>query len=153
MLSLATSFVLGYHGCEKEVGEDLLRGVPFKISDNDHDWLGPGVYFWEANPQRGLDWAVERTERKKYKTPFVIGAVIDLGSCFDLMSQRCINALQVAYKSLEATHNADPSLGPLPENAGGEDKLRRRLDCAVVRRGDVPVDVEIGGQALLTLSL
>lgn len=56
MHRLSSSFVLGYHGCDQSVGEALLRGEPFRISNNDYDWLGPGVYFWEANPERGLAW-------------------------------------------------------------------------------------------------
>ena len=59
MHSLSASFVLGYHGCDQAVGEGLLDGDDFKPSKNDYDWLGPGIYFWEANPQRGLDFARE----------------------------------------------------------------------------------------------
>jgi len=61
---LATSFILGYHGCDKSVGERILKGEPFKQSNNDYDWLGPGIYFWEANPTRGLDFARETKKRK-----------------------------------------------------------------------------------------
>lgn len=39
--------VLAYHGCDVQVAERLLRGEQFKKSQNDHDWLGEGVYFWE----------------------------------------------------------------------------------------------------------
>jgi hypothetical protein len=65
------------------VGERLLQGSPFKLSSNDYDWLGPGVYFWESNPLRGLEFAVESAKRKgaKVKHPFVVGAAIDLSLC------------------------------------------------------------------------
>jgi hypothetical protein len=81
--SLSTSFVLGYHGCDAEAGEKLLQNVPFQKSKNDYDWLGSGIYFWEANPNRALDWAHELGKRKRRKgsgtfRPFVVGAVIDL---------------------------------------------------------------------------
>lgn len=59
MHSLSTSFVLGYHGCDASVGERLLRNSPFKNSENSYDWLGHGIYFWESNPDRALDWARE----------------------------------------------------------------------------------------------
>ncbi len=39
--------VLAYHGCDAAVAERLLRGEPFRKSENDYDWLGAGVYFWE----------------------------------------------------------------------------------------------------------
>ena len=52
------SFVLGYHGCDRKVGEAVLAGKKeLKQSKNEHDWLGHGIYFWENNPQRALDWA------------------------------------------------------------------------------------------------
>jgi len=83
---LSSSFILGYHGCDLEVGERLLKGAAFKPSDNDYDWLGPGIYFWEANPRRALEFATETANRRGAGTskPFVIGAIIDLGLCLDL---------------------------------------------------------------------
>jgi len=48
--NLSASFVLGYQGCDKNVGEALLNGtVSFAANQNDRDWLGSGIYFWEAN--------------------------------------------------------------------------------------------------------
>jgi hypothetical protein len=44
---LTAGFVLAYHGCDLAVGERLLDGDAFKPSNNDYDWLGPGIYFWE----------------------------------------------------------------------------------------------------------
>ena len=54
----APSFVLGYHGCDSEVGERVLAGeMELKPSTNPYDWLGTGIYFWENNPGRALAWA------------------------------------------------------------------------------------------------
>jgi hypothetical protein len=129
MHRLTSSFVLGYHGCEEAVAEALLAGEPFKKSSNDYDWLGPGIYFWEANPQRGLDFAAEAFKRKRSaRKPAVVGAVIDLGLCLDLASQGSIEMLEEAYKSLKATMDATGEA--LPENVS----LLRKLDCAVVNR-------------------
>ena len=82
--------MLGYHGCDREVAEKLLSGTPFNASANDWDWLGSGVYFWEANPARGLQfaemlqrWRTE-TQLAPIKEPYVVGAVIELGFCLDL---------------------------------------------------------------------
>lgn len=54
--------LLGFHGYDEKLGEALLRGeikhlVP---SQNDYDWLGTGIYFWEGNPERALRFAQER---------------------------------------------------------------------------------------------
>jgi hypothetical protein len=126
---LSASFVLGYHGCDQDVAERLLAGEPFEQSHNDYDWLGWGVYFWEANPKRGLDFASEAMKRpgSKIKAPTVIGAVIDLGNCLDLMSAVGIDMVHAAYESLAATLRRAGQ--PLPTN---RDRFRRQLDCAVI---------------------
>ncbi len=131
MHQLATSFVLGYHGCEKAVGERILTGEPFKQSNNDYDWLGPGIYFWEANPVRGLDFAREARKRRtsNIKQPFVIGAVISLGLCLDLTTTAGVQQIRAAHSSLAefaAAANVE-----MPQNA--PDGLLRRLDCAVIQ--------------------
>lgn len=136
MHSLSTAFILGYHGCDRETGERLLQNEPFQPSTNDYDWLGPGIYFWEANPNRALDWARERAKRKKEKEgidvePFVVGSVIDLGFCLDLISSNGIQALEEAYRDFEAVMAASSVL--MPKNKGGDDLLFRRLDCAVIQ--------------------
>ena len=132
MHRLATSFVLGYHGCDEAVAEAVLAGKAFKQSQNDYDWLGPGVYFWEANPLRGLDFALEMVVRRPnlVKKPTVIGAVIDLGLCLDTTTKAATDMLAVAYQSL-LDSLADPATR-MPKN--GADLRMRRLDCAVVGR-------------------
>lgn len=111
-------------------GRAFDHGEPFRPSDNDYDWLGPGVYFWEANPRRGLDYARElsRLERGKDKvrSPAVVGAIIDLGLCLDLTTQTGIERVRRAHARLKQAHGA-----PLPRNS--KDRLRRNLDCAVIR--------------------
>ena len=129
MHRLSASFILGYHGCDQAVAEKLLAGNSFEKSQNDYDWLGGEIYFWEANPKRGLDFAAEAINRpgSKIKAPAVIGAVVDLGSCLDLMSAVGIDMVRAAYNSLSATFNAAGQ--ELPAN---RDRFRRQLDCAVI---------------------
>jgi len=132
MHALSSSFVLGYHGCDKKVGEKILAGEKFRPSENEYDWLGSGIYFWEANPKRGLEFARELIGRKKSKSkvadPFVIGAVIDLRLCLDLTTSAGIAVVRSAYESLEGfMKKADK---PIPIN--NNDGLRRNLDCAVI---------------------
>lgn len=132
MSRLATSFVLGYHGCDRNVGERAVAGdLALLQSERDYDWLGPGVYFWESDPRRALEWAASRYE----STPYVVGAVIDLRNCLDLQNREDLEFVRSAY---DAFAGVQQTAGlPLPENKsgrGGEpDKLRRYLDCAVIR--------------------
>lgn len=144
---LNTAFVLGYHGCDKTVGERLLAGEGCKQSENEYDWLGPGIYFWEGNPRRGLDFASElKILRRgpKIIEPFVIGAVIELGTCLDLTSASAVKQVRDAYDELMRI--LEKGGGPLPENS--QDLLRRNLDCAVIRHlhnvrernDDIPIE-------------
>lgn len=129
MHTLSSSFVLGYHGCDQAVANALLNGAEFKHSKNDYDWLGSGIYFWEANPKRGLDFAKEVENRTgKIAIPAVVGAVIELGLCLDLTTQAGIDQVKQSFDSLSKALKLSKS--PLPRNKSG--LLRRNLDCAVI---------------------
>lgn len=130
MHTLTASFILCYHGCDSSVAKKLLRGDKFKTSNNEYDWLGHGIYFWETNPKRGLEFARELKglKRANIKSPAVVGAVISLGLCLDLTTEAGIQQVSVAYKSLS---NIIAKTGdPFPENH--DDRMRRNLDCAVI---------------------
>lgn len=90
------AFVLGFHGCDAATGEAILRGeiTHLSASANDYDWLGNGIYFWEGNPARALQFATERAaggrnSKGKIADPFVLGAVINLRRCLNLADSRC----------------------------------------------------------------
>jgi len=127
---LTASFVLGYHGCDSDVAERLLDGEDFRPSTNDYDWLGHGIYFWEANPARGLEFAheVQAREPDTIRTAAVVGAVIDLGLCLDLTTTAGIQIVRETHTEYVRL-TTDAGL-PLPEN--NIDGLRRNLDCAVI---------------------
>jgi hypothetical protein len=97
----------GFHSCDKEVGIKVLNGKDtLKFSDNPWDWLGEGVYFWEQNPGRALEYANENSQNKQFnkipiKNPFVIGAIIDLGNCLNLVEAESLNILSAAYNGLK----------------------------------------------------
>jgi hypothetical protein len=132
---LSSCFVLGYHGCDRAVADKLLNGTPFNASDNGWDWLGTGVYFWEANPKRGLEFAQllarwRRGKANEITHPYVVGAVIDLGFCLDLLSSTGIEAVASVHQDFLA-YCKKANIAP-PENEGGRDSLFRKLDCAVI---------------------
>lgn len=123
--------ITGYHGCDARVAEHVLGGEPFKASNNDFDWLGRGVYFWEYGPDRALRFAEEQRRRGKVEVPVVLGARIRLGNCFDLLDTRFTDDLAAAYEPWAKRLRV---LGmKLPENGGGPpDRKLRRRDCAVL---------------------
>lgn len=130
MHKLSASFVLGYHGCDETVGERLLRNEAFRFSQNDYDWLGEGVYFWEANPLRGLQFAQEVAQResRRLKKPFVIGAILDLGYCLDLTTSSGLQMVREAYLAMSKTYKALNRVLPINR----PEQFKHPLDCAVL---------------------
>jgi hypothetical protein len=127
--------VLGFHGCDETVGRAIVAGdANLKPSKNTYDWLGHGVYFWEFNPARALSFAKERAKGKKGTTqvdrPFVVGAVIDLGHCLNLLDENGISVIKNGFKGMTAAFaEADKAI---PKNVPTDEPLRRDLDCAVI---------------------
>lgn len=143
---------MGYHGCDRRVAERVFSGKQqIKPSSNDYDWLGDGAYFWEHNARRAYEFACEVRDRprngnQRIKDPAVIGAIIDLGACLNLLDSRYIDMVRQAHDGLVKL-SAEARV-PLPKNSGGADLLVRKLDCAVIRflhasrrsGGDEPFD-------------
>lgn len=128
-------FVIGYHGLEKQLRDEVLAGKSsLKSSENDYDWLGKGIYFWEFGKERAMEWAEERQRKGRLKEPSVIGAVIHLGNCFDLLDVQYTKSLGAAYPEFEKVLISSGK--ELPENTpvapDDPDFLLRRGDCAVV---------------------
>jgi len=121
--------VVGYHGCRQDFAEALLLGKTpideWQKSQNAYDWLGEGIYFWEHSPHRALRWASERFVDQAA----VLGALIQLGSCFYLLDEANTSLLTASYP--EFTEYFAAAGEPLPVNKGTEKKLRE-LDCAVI---------------------
>lgn len=138
MYSTKPSYVFGFHGLDKKIACDILnQKAEFKLSNNDHDWLGYGVYFWENNYERAKQYAIEDMKRakSKIKEPFVLGAILDLGNCLDLLDQKNLYLLKVAYEKLK--EDLESQGLPLPKNSpfgkNDFDFKKRELDCAVIR--------------------
>jgi hypothetical protein len=101
-------------------------------SKNSWDWLADGIYFWEQNPHRAIEYAIEVAQgeqfnKVKIKTPFVLGAIIQLGNCLNLVESHSLSILDAAYKGLKKLY--EEAGKELPVNDGNN----RKLDCAVIR--------------------
>lgn len=134
MYSKLPNLILGFHGCDKTVCDKILnRNYLLTASENDYDWLGNGIYFWENNPSRALEYALELKKRGKIKNEAVIGAVIDLGYCLNLLESRYLHVVKYGYEIL--CKKLEISGRSIPENKFGGSKidlLLRYLDCAVI---------------------
>jgi hypothetical protein len=101
-------------------------------SNNSWDWLGNGIYFWEQNPLRALEYAEESSKHIQFNripvnTPFVLGAIIELGNCLNLVETQSLQILRTAYEGLQKIKEFTNE--KMPVNKGDN----RALDCAVIK--------------------
>jgi len=123
--------ILAYHGCDAQVAESVLAGQAFRPSENAYDWLGTGVYFWEFGADRALRFAEWQLSRGKVRSPAVVGAVLQLGRCFDLTDTKTTRELRAAFSIFKRAQRQ--ARQPLPKNRGPtRDRLLRDRDCAVI---------------------
>jgi len=136
MYNSRPGLLIGFHGCEASTRDALLENPDMiRKSEKPYDWLGHGMYFWENNAERALQWAKDKKRRNEIETPAVIGAVLDLGYCFDLTDSRFISMIKAYYSLLEKIYkDLDEEL---PQNRDiktdkYKDKILRELDCKVI---------------------
>jgi len=136
MYDVKPNLVIGFHGCERAIRDQLLN-KPNEIiySRQPYDWLGHGMYFWENNYTRALQWAEDKMKRGAIKIPALIGAVIYLGYCCDLLDAKYIQRLKNHYKAMTEMYRASEK--EMPQNKDllhdkHKDKILRELDYAVI---------------------
>jgi len=131
--------IIGFHGCDKSIRDAIVNGqTMLRASKNDYDWLGHGMYFWENNFQRAFHFVQEQQRRRLQRKrsiaePAVLGAVIDLGYCLDLLDKEYIDVVGRSFAGVNGSYSA---LGaPIPANTSlgtSPDLSIRKLDCAIV---------------------
>lgn len=128
---VSRSFVLGYHGCDLATVRKIVSGLDeLKPSTNEYDWLGGGLYFWEDSYARALQWAEAEAGKRdgKIKIPAVLGAIIDLGNCLNLIDAEHLSLVKTAHQAyLEFCRVA----GLKPAQNRGMELKARFLDKAV----------------------
>ncbi len=114
--------IVAFHGTTEPVADHLVAGGDFTPSSNTDDWLGSGVYFWEYAPKQAWWWT---TRFKKKSKPAVVGAMIRLGNCFDLLDPANVQLLKRLYVGMLEKSRAEGTDPP------SNFRHRRNLDCAV----------------------
>lgn len=89
--------IVGFHGTTLARARQIVAGPPalFRPSVNDGDWLGYGVYFWEASAKRAMIWAKSQTGGGEPLA--VVAADIDLSRCIDLFDLSVFKEIKGAY--------------------------------------------------------
>lgn len=90
--------VLGYHGCQTVFANGVRAGrvslAQWTPSQNSYDWLGEGIYFWEASQTRAEQWAVEQFGDQAD----VLEVEIELGQCLNLLENTYHDDLRATYQ-------------------------------------------------------
>lgn len=104
--------LLAYHGCDVTTRDDLIsrRINMLDPSRNTYDWLGPGIYFFENDLRRAMNFATESAAhparmytRRPIATPAAVGAVICVNSCLDMSNQTGLNEFSLVLSALQQT--------------------------------------------------
>lgn len=139
MYSTRSGLILGFHGCDESVTADVVnKKTNLQESQNSYDWLGHGIYFWENSPERALEYATYLKDNpgralKPIINPSVIGAIIDLGYCFDLIDYDMLKVLKSGYDIFNSVWENTGRKLPINKTVGhSSDLLMRELDCAVI---------------------
>ncbi|MGN7821325.1 hypothetical protein ACTJJB_14435 [Chitinophaga sp. 22536] len=136
MYAAVPGLIIGFHGCERSLRDDVItERKKLRPSTGRYEWLGHGIYFWQNNYERALDFVTHPPDGRKITRPSVLGAVISLDYCLDLTDTKGIKAVGYSFTMLE--HSIKYG-GVLPRNRnkyGADnlmDKVIRELDCQVI---------------------
>jgi hypothetical protein len=133
---------VGYHGTRLSTALEIVtRRGGFRRSQNEDDWLGHGIYFWEYAPQQALWWAERRRKQQSWDEPIaIVAAMIRLGFCFDLLDPynvKYLRRIHDEYLELEKIAGRVP-----PDNANNH----KYLDCAVFQYAYAAIDAASTGR-------
>lgn len=129
--------IIGFHGCDRDIRDSIVLGQSsLKFSRNRWDWLGEGMYFWQNNYERALDYATNPPSKSTIKRPAVLGAIFNLGNCLDLTDKVGIDLVRISYEILKTSAQLEQKKLPRnvnpKETANTRDRIIRLLDCTVI---------------------
>lgn len=136
MYDVRPNTIIAFHGCDIDIRNKLVSNPnDIKISKKPFDWLGNGMYFWENNYQRAIEWAKNKEDKGEIKRAGVLGAVLQLGHCCDFLDSKFTNLVGLYYEPMSEHYRM--SNKELPQNIDADhdvnkDQLVRLLDCAVI---------------------
>jgi hypothetical protein len=136
MYDVRPNIIIGFHGCDLDIRNKLVNNPDhIEISTKPYDWLGHGMYFWENNYTRAMEWAEERVKSGKFKQAAVLGAVLQLGRCCDFLDSKFTDMVSRFYDATKEEYSRMGKTMPANLDAkedGHQEKLLRLLDCTVI---------------------
>lgn len=131
-----SGILIGYHNCAEEVARRVILGrEPLKPGIEEHDWLGPGTYFWENSLERAKVWSPYYSRKSQSANRCVVGVAIDARNCLDLLDKECVDLVVTAYRRMVRIY--EQAGVQLPENEPGStrdlQRSKRLLDFQVLK--------------------
>jgi hypothetical protein len=123
--------LVGYHGTNRQAAESILANG-FEPSQNEYDWLGTGVYFWQDAPYRAWDWSCTHARWKHPQDePAVIRSIIQIrrSECMDLLDWKSENSWA---DLLDAAHKFLRKRQDLPKQRSGRNAKLHPLDKVII---------------------
>ncbi|WP_431258953.1 hypothetical protein ACQ86G_01270 [Roseateles chitinivorans] len=138
--------IIAYHGCDITVRDRLVKGHLPRLtpSSNRYDWLGEGVYFFEGDAQRAMEFAEaaclqssKLLSARPIVTPSVAGVILCVWRCWDMTTVGGRQDYLEAHDELRKVVSATGRSMPINRSADAldEETLIRGLDCAVFNMG------------------
>lgn len=134
----AGHLIVAYHGCDIVTRDALVSGRLTRLdqSQNKYDWLGPGVYFFENDPERAIRFAEASQShpdrlytKQPIVTPAVVGAILRVQHWLDMTTQAGITEFANAYEALSQVGEQLPT--NRQARPDDRDFILRQLDNAV----------------------
>ena len=91
-----------FHGTKLEIARKINLNKKFEPSFREQNYLGDGVYFYEASLEHAKIWARKRSENGKIG---VIRSTIHLGTCLDLHNREHLDFLRKTAIDLSERQN------------------------------------------------
>jgi hypothetical protein len=126
-----TIWVYGYHGTSMDRASAIVK-TGFNPSNNEYDWLGKGIYFWQDAPKRAWQWA----QSTHPDNPTVVKFRLRLDrSCLDLLDIGYFSLLKTMYNGFITSYTQQNLTPPQQNPDSRSERLRQRsnahrLDCS-----------------------
>ena len=127
--------IRGFHATSRESAKGIFS-EGFKPSNNDHDWLGPGIYFFQDTIEGTRNWAKNERKGGPITDLEIIGADIEYAGFVDLVEFGWGDVLTSYYEMLKKRHSKEfleVSKKQKPYIPGESSNLAHPLDCYVIR--------------------
>jgi hypothetical protein len=89
-----------YHGTSRDLANEIVENG-FQMQENEQNWMGTGVYFFEGSFSEAQSWA---KNHKGFNSPAVIRSVVEYGKCLRLTEELHCYAVRKFKSAMQDTY-------------------------------------------------